>query len=460
AVMNILTIAVLYLAGAALFSRRAALYSALILSLSPLHLWYSQEIRGYTLAALLALLSVVFLILALEREKKAWWGGFILSSLLALFTYYQMSVVLAAAAISLLAIKKLRPKWREFFISCAVILICFSPYALTVIRQQSKIFDSALNWIIKPPPLALLFTFFEFNLGYSSTNFLYFVSGLIIIWIFTAGLRRGKIGEEKCLRLKLIAGIISFTIILTFAISQIMPFYLTRYLFPLSALYYLLIGVAIDGCRGKYKKFIVILLAGIMGISCFYYYQNNFKNYPRLYPRYPFHHGVHRKDAALEELMEIFNRNARQGDILAISHQSLCPVLFFYSKHYLHKDFLSRGIIYLGKNKGTVDPLFIPTFFLATERYLLQDKHLSGFMDHFQAHVRRRLDVLYLDRGDLGRVDFKRLWLIVSSWGSEESNFDPGSLAVKNWCNRNLKKIFQERRENTIIFLYENTGKL
>ena len=461
AMMSVLTILVLYLAGNLFFSRKAALWSVLILSISPLHIWYSQEIKGYTLATLLVLSSIVFLILALERERKIYWVGFILFSLLALFTYYQMSFILVATGISLLTIRKLRKKWKEFFISCTIIAICFSPYLLIVTRQQFKIFNSILNWIIKPPPIALLFTFFEFNLGYSSTELLYFISGLIIIWIFTAGLRRGKISEEKWLRLKLITYIISFSILLTFAVSQIIPLYLTRYLLPLSVLYYLLMGVAIESYQYKYKKFTILALVGIMGISCFYYYQNNFKNYSDLYPRYPFHQGVHRKDNAMEEVMEIFNRNAQEGDILAISHQSLLPGVYYYSKHYLEKDFseLVLRIIYLGKKRETINPLFVPTFLIVTQKCLSEDRYASGVAEYVQNHV-ARFNTVYADKGDLEKVNFKRLWLLVSSWDNEDGNYDKFSLGVEKWCDSNLKNISKERRENIGILLYENTGKL
>jgi len=460
ALMNILTILVLYLAGNLFFSPRAALWSALILSISPLHLWYSQEIRGYTLVTLLTLLSITCFILALEKEKKTYWAAFIFFSLLSLLISYHTSLILLGMFVSPMVIKKLRANWKNFFISCTIIAVCFSPCAIIITLSQFKIFTSKLNWIVKPPPLAILFTFFEFNLGYSSINLLYFISSLIIAYLLITGFWKKELSDEKQLRLKLLVLIVSFSAILTFIISLAVPIYITRYLLPLSVLYYLILGVAIENCQHKFKKIAVFILIVITGISCLYYYQNNFQHHLGSYTKYPFHHGVHRKSSDIEEIMEIFNRNAKEGDVLAVSHQSLYPVIFCYSKHYLKEGLLKRQITYLGRNRDIVKPVSIPIFMFTTQKYAREDKYLANVVKVIQNRLPKKFDVLYPDRGDLENINFKKLWLLVSSWDGSGDNYDKCSLETKKWCDSNLENILKERVGNIGILLYKNSRKL
>ncbi len=62
---GILLIPATFVTAQRLLGRNVAVLAALLVALSPYHLWYSQEMRMYTLGALLALLSFYFLLRAL-----------------------------------------------------------------------------------------------------------------------------------------------------------------------------------------------------------------------------------------------------------------------------------------------------------------------------------------------------------------------------------------------------------
>lgn len=62
ALFGVCTIVVIYMIGSELYSERVGLLSAGLLSLSSFHIWYAQDARMYTLLALLASLSFLFLI--------------------------------------------------------------------------------------------------------------------------------------------------------------------------------------------------------------------------------------------------------------------------------------------------------------------------------------------------------------------------------------------------------------
>lgn len=88
AIFGILSIMIIYNVAKSLFGIKEGLISALLLSLSPLHIWYSQEARMYSLFMLLSLLSILFFYKAIVENDKKMWYGFIISTALNLYTHY------------------------------------------------------------------------------------------------------------------------------------------------------------------------------------------------------------------------------------------------------------------------------------------------------------------------------------------------------------------------------------
>ena len=67
-VIGIATIPLIYIVGRQLFSPRVGLIASLLLAVSPLHVYYSQEVRMYGLLTLFALGSIALQIAILQRE--------------------------------------------------------------------------------------------------------------------------------------------------------------------------------------------------------------------------------------------------------------------------------------------------------------------------------------------------------------------------------------------------------
>ena len=106
---GILTIPLMYAVAVKLFrSKLAGLLCALLFAASPLHVWYGQEVRMYTLLTFLALLSSYLLLWAIQAEKwwevAGFWTGYTLTSVAALYTHYFAFFVLAFHAIYLLVV--------------------------------------------------------------------------------------------------------------------------------------------------------------------------------------------------------------------------------------------------------------------------------------------------------------------------------------------------------------------
>ncbi len=64
--------------------QRTALLAGALLAINPLHLWYSQEVRGYPLMLLFGLLTLLCFELARQKRKAVWWVLYALASLIAI----------------------------------------------------------------------------------------------------------------------------------------------------------------------------------------------------------------------------------------------------------------------------------------------------------------------------------------------------------------------------------------
>lgn len=86
-IFGLLTVFLTYLIGKKLYSKNIGLIAAIFLSLAPLHIYYSQEARMYSLAAFAVALSNYFFLTLIRNEKFAFWG-YALSVCLVLYSDY------------------------------------------------------------------------------------------------------------------------------------------------------------------------------------------------------------------------------------------------------------------------------------------------------------------------------------------------------------------------------------
>ena len=102
AFLGVISIAVIYQLGAKLYEERTGLVSALLLAVSPLHIWYSQEARMYVLATLWTMASSFWLWRALRNPADCAtiagelrpWAAYLLCMALGLYTHYYALFVL------------------------------------------------------------------------------------------------------------------------------------------------------------------------------------------------------------------------------------------------------------------------------------------------------------------------------------------------------------------------------
>jgi mannosyltransferase len=105
AIAGAATVTVAYALAARLAGIRAAVIAGLLVAVSPLMIWYSQEARAYSLAALLATATILCLVRYLDTLDRRWLAGWAVTAALGLCTHYFVGFVVLPEVIWLI--------WRE-----------------------------------------------------------------------------------------------------------------------------------------------------------------------------------------------------------------------------------------------------------------------------------------------------------------------------------------------------------
>jgi len=153
-IFGVISIYLIYLLGRRMHKEKAGLFAALILAVSPINVFYSQEARAYSLLFMLSLASMYFYM----KKKNKW---YVLFSTLMIYTHIFGFLILIVQGIHAI--------WRKDIKRIAIpfisVLVLFTPWFL---RLPSIIAEGHTTWIPFPKP------YFIAIMGYN------LVSGLII----------------------------------------------------------------------------------------------------------------------------------------------------------------------------------------------------------------------------------------------------------------------------------------
>ena len=87
--------------------------AALFLATSRFHIWWSQEIRMYSLAAMWGVASSLALLMALRMRTTRWWAAYLLTTIAGMYSLYLYAFVVAAQNVFILWWWWWR-RWRNF----------------------------------------------------------------------------------------------------------------------------------------------------------------------------------------------------------------------------------------------------------------------------------------------------------------------------------------------------------
>jgi 4-amino-4-deoxy-L-arabinose transferase-like glycosyltransferase len=128
--LGVLCVPLTYQLGRLLLGSWVGIASALLTATSPYLVWYSQEVKMYSLVLALALLAIYSLRRALEGGRWTWWLTQIAATSLAFYSHILAALLIPVQVLLSLAWwSQLRKRWRGALISLGCLTLPYLPLA-------------------------------------------------------------------------------------------------------------------------------------------------------------------------------------------------------------------------------------------------------------------------------------------------------------------------------------------
>jgi len=126
----ILLLALMIPVGIDLVGREAALLGTGIAAVSAYLVWYAQEVRMYSLVAMLSLAALAALQKGLRGKGIHWWIAYILLTLASMYTHIYAALLLPAHVILCILWVPQRMAWRRALLGWLIITIGYLPWLI------------------------------------------------------------------------------------------------------------------------------------------------------------------------------------------------------------------------------------------------------------------------------------------------------------------------------------------
>lgn len=289
-IFGLLIIPLTYRLARLLANNSVAMWAALLVTVSPYHLWYSQEVRMYTLGAALGLCAAYCGLRALTTPaKRRWWLGYLIAAVLGLYTlYYFVFFLIAINALFLLY--TLRPRLNREGLGFLILVnglgvVAYLPWLPLAWRQATE--PPVPPWRtaagLAPWPL-LVESWSALSLGQSVQPATLWPILLLTLTLFFLGLfylnRFPKLPTLPSAALFLL--IYTFgPLLLIYLLSFIIPLYHVRYLFIYSPAFYIILAAGLAWLMARRWVWTIVAASTLLVLaSLFSIYQYHFN------PRY------------------------------------------------------------------------------------------------------------------------------------------------------------------------------
>jgi mannosyltransferase len=344
-----LSIPIAYRLGKDLLGKTAALWAALLMAVSVYHIYFSQQVRGYALFALLTWISMILFLRLLERPSVRVVFGYCGVTLLALYCHPFGIIHVLAQNIMFgflfLRESTLRQRWRLWLGVQAILAIAFSPWVSATLRisgrvvrmhEQTPLFYMSI-WDL-PGALKAMAGDADFLGSWAGER--YWVGGLFVLLSLVAlapDAVSGMISPKRCtpdpvpppvsIRSKGLGLTLTWlltVLLVPFAISHLaVPMFSSRYMISIILPFFLLVGRGVSVIPWRFLRY-----AGGLSVVC--------ASVTTLVPYY-----THVDNIPWRDIASYIESRAEPGDLL-IFHAPYCnpSVYWYYAKR---KDLVRVG---------------------------------------------------------------------------------------------------------------------
>lgn len=308
-IFGMLLIALTYRLAHHLANRQVALWAAGLVALSPYQLWYSQEVRMYTLAATLGLVTAWQLWVALDKGGWRPWLIAAISAILGLYVLYYFAFLLLA--LNLWAIVWHRTRWRAMMRFNLGILSGYAPWLPILWRQATN--PPVPPWREMTPLWPLLHeSLAALSVGQTLAGPALWLLLAVTLLLYALGVLYLARRVSALLALYTLA-----PLLLIYGLSYLTPLYHVRYVFVYSPAFYILLGAGFVWLshRWRYAPLIpALVLLGAFSLSI--------DNYHRL-PTDDYRAAVNFIDAQYQP-----------GDALLVNAGYVYPAFVYYTNRH------------------------------------------------------------------------------------------------------------------------------
>lgn len=284
ALAGTLTVPLVYGIGRSLFDRATGLGAALLLALSPFHLWYSQETRMYALLALLTTCSAYCMLELLRGKGWPAWVGYVLTTSLSLYTHYYAFFIVLFQNLFMAYLCLTDSRWRRtlggWIPAQAAVSLCFAPWLPVLVRQVSQ---GGGGWVARslgaPPIDVLVHTAMAYIIGMTrhwypslarrAAYLLFGACGALA----SLGVRKRESSQARLSNTQALVFVVAYLVVplgTAWALSQWKPMYAMRYLLPFLPAFLLLVARGATVVRWPWVRWgLVVLLALTQAVGVF-----------------------------------------------------------------------------------------------------------------------------------------------------------------------------------------------
>ncbi len=422
-IFGMLSIGMIHKIGTTLSNEKTGLISSFILAVSPFHIYYSQELRVFTMICFFASVSVYYTIKLFREFNLSNSLLFIFSATLCLYLYDFSLILIVAENLFFVAFNRRKEIIRKWLFIQFVIALLYMPWFNAVVARRIFNYNSAaiISWIPEVNCQTIIQTFKIFNLGYNSTYYIDLVSFPFFTFLFLLGIW-GILKDRKSLSILLFWLFIPIII----AVSvRLMPFFLPRTLIFILPAYYLIVAYGISKISNKFVTFFIILIVAVLSVLPLKNYYNNI--YP--FPQYPYRMGVHPK-IENKNALKYIEQHFKKDDVIA--HISRCTFQPFF--YYQQKRMKNKLI------------LFGPEELMREYKYVFMQP-FDELMEYF-GMVPVSIDKLTMNH--------KRVWLVAADWesGWNWARQTRKEEIIKAWLDNNYSLIDEKSFFGIKVYLY------
>lgn len=270
---GVITIWAIYQIALKLFDRKVALLTSLFLATSSFHIFYSQELRPYSLPAMWATLATWQLITFLKNGKLKAKILFVIFSVLGLYSSYLYPFLLIGQFVYLLFSK--RKNFQKILFLAAAIILPFLPWLpkfLEQLQAGQELRLSMPGWdkVVSLPQLktaALVPAKFIFGVSDLQLNYLYVFLTLALVSPFIYFLYLAFKNTEYRKKLNFFLLLLFLPLILSWLISFFVPVLQAKRVLYLLPYFSLLEAFLIITYSKKHQHLAKIFLATTLAIN-------------------------------------------------------------------------------------------------------------------------------------------------------------------------------------------------